>query len=100
MIRSGCMVKSLKFYMSINDHDKKIKIYFIFDCNLWFKFVYDDCIAVNIYVFMYVRMWECVHACMVGCNIVAYDLFVGSCFVCVIYYDFIVYYCELVVNSF
>jgi hypothetical protein len=49
---------------------------------------------------MYVCMWECVHACVVGCSIVAYDLFVGSCFGCVIYYDFIVYYCGLVLNSF
>jgi hypothetical protein len=41
-----------------------------------------------------------VHACVVACSIVAYNLFVGSCFICVTYYDFIVYFCELVLNSF
>ncbi len=40
------------------------------------------------------------HACVVACSIVAYNLFVGSCFICVTYYDFIVYFCELVLNSF
>jgi hypothetical protein len=54
-------------------------------------------LSIFVYLCMYVCGSVCMHAWWV---LVLWNLFVGSCFVCVIYYDFIVYYCGLVLNSF